>query len=66
MRKSTIFISSVLTTFALVMLYGVVKAYQNNAAIQAAEAAVQPSATVNAPSIDRIISRVDEQEPIIR
>ena len=49
MRKSTIFISSVLTTFALVMLYGVVKAYQNNAAIQAAEAAVQPSATVNAP-----------------
>jgi len=46
MRKSTIFISSVLTTFALVMLYGVVKAYQNNAAIQVA---AQPSATVNAP-----------------
>lgn len=45
MRKSTIFISSVLTTFALVMLYGVVKAYQNNAAIKAAE----PAITVNAP-----------------
>ena len=29
MRKSTIFISAVLTTFALVMLYGVVSAYQN-------------------------------------
>lgn len=29
MRKSTIFISAVLTTFALVMLYGVVSAYRN-------------------------------------
>jgi hypothetical protein len=29
MRKSTIFISTVLTTFALVMLYGVVSAYRN-------------------------------------
>jgi hypothetical protein len=29
MRKSTIFISAVLTTFALVMLYGVVSAYQD-------------------------------------
>jgi len=48
MRKSTIFISSVLTTFALVMLYGVVKAYQNNMALKEAEAAVQPSETVNA------------------
>jgi len=49
MRKSTIFISSVLTTFALVMLYGVVRAYQNNMALKASEAAVQPSETVNAP-----------------
>ena len=32
MRKSTIFISAVLTTFTLVMLYGVVKAYQSNVA----------------------------------
>lgn len=29
MRKSTIFISAVLTTFSLVMLYGVVSAYRN-------------------------------------
>ena len=29
MRKSTIFISAVLTTFAIVMLYGVVSAYQS-------------------------------------
>jgi hypothetical protein len=29
MRKSTIFISAILTTFALVMLYGVVSAYQS-------------------------------------
>lgn len=29
MRKSTIFISTILTTFALVMLYGVVSAYRN-------------------------------------
>jgi hypothetical protein len=49
MRKSTVFISSVLTTFALVMLYGVVKAYQNNVAIKAAEVTVQPAITVNAP-----------------
>ena len=49
MRKSTIFISSVLTTFALVILYGVVRAYQNNTVMQAAEVAAQPPATVNAP-----------------
>src|SRR5689334_14143470 len=30
MRKSTIFISAVLTTFALVMLYNVASAYRNN------------------------------------
>jgi hypothetical protein len=29
MRKSTVFISAILTTFALVMLYGVVSAYQS-------------------------------------
>ena len=32
MRKSTIFISAVLTTFALAMLYGVVSAYRNSLA----------------------------------
>ena len=49
MRKSTVFISSVLTTFALVILYGVVKAYQNNATLHAAETANQLDVTVNAP-----------------
>ena len=34
MRKSTIFISAVLTTFALVMLYGVVSAYRNISNVQ--------------------------------
>ncbi len=36
MRKSTIFISAVLTTFALVMLYGVVSAYQGMSNIPSA------------------------------
>jgi len=49
MRKSTIFISSVLTTFALVILYGVVRAYQNNAVMQTVDVAAQPPATLNAP-----------------
>lgn len=43
MRKSTIFISIVLTSFALVMLYGVVTAYQNNST--AAVAATQDLST---------------------
>ena len=42
MRKSTIFISAVLTTFALVMLYRVASAYRDTSA----EAAAQPSATL--------------------
>ena len=39
MRKSTVFISAVLTTFTLVMLYGVVSAYQNisTASVSAAQ-----------------------------
>lgn len=44
MRKSTIFISVVLTTFALVTLYGVVSAYRG-ASTNAAEAATLPTAT---------------------
>jgi len=45
MRKSTIFISAVLTTFALVMLYSLISAYRGNQ--NAAEvAAVQPAATL--------------------
>lgn len=50
MRKSTIFISSLLTTFALVMLYGVVKAYQNNAVIKAAQTAAQPVVATVVPT----------------
>ena len=34
MRKSTIFISAVLTTFALVMLYNVASAYRNTKSVQ--------------------------------
>lgn len=49
MRKSTVFISSVLTTFALVMLYGVVKAYQNNAAAKATEVAAQSVVDTSTP-----------------
>src|SRR5690349_11836342 len=48
MRKSTIFISAVLTTFALVMLYNVASAYRNhqNASEVAATTVVQPTATL--------------------
>jgi len=46
MRKSTIFISAVLTTFALVMLYNVASAYRSNQnAPKVATTAVQPTAT---------------------
>lgn len=41
MRKSTVFISSILTTFALVMLYGVVTAYRGNLAVAATAAPTQ-------------------------
>ena len=49
MRKSTIFISAVLTTFALVMLYNVASAYRSNKNVAAAEVPttiVQPTATL--------------------
>ncbi len=48
MRKSTIFISAVLTTFALVMLYGVVSAYQSMSKLP--DATPQPTDTVTATS----------------
>lgn len=44
MRKSSIFISATLTTFALAILYSVVSAYRAN--INAPEAATQPIATL--------------------
>jgi hypothetical protein len=47
MRKSTIFISAVMTTFALVMLYNVASAYRSNQnAPEVAATAVQPTATL--------------------
>ncbi len=46
MRKSTIFISAVLTTFALVMLYGVVSAYRNISNIPTVSALTVNTATV--------------------
>ncbi len=51
MRKSTIFISAVLTTFTLVMLYGVVPAYRGTST-NVAEAAVLPTATYAPESTD--------------
>ena len=46
MRKSTVFISAVLTTFTLAILYGVVSAYQGTSDL--AEAAPLPANTVTA------------------
>jgi len=47
MRKSTIFISAVLTTFALVMLYNVASAYRSNKNVpEVAAAVVEPAATL--------------------
>jgi uncharacterized membrane protein YgcG len=44
MRKSTVFVSAVLTTFALVMLYSLVAAYRGNKNV--VEAAALPTATI--------------------
>jgi hypothetical protein len=44
MRKSTVFVSAVLTTFALVMLYSLVSAYRGNKNF--VEAAALPAATL--------------------
>jgi hypothetical protein len=45
MRKSTIFLSAVLATFALVMLYGVVSAYRNISNVTEAAALTSNTAT---------------------
>ena len=50
MRKSTIFISAVLTTFTLVMLSGVVSAYRGISNVS--QTAAQPIATFTAESIE--------------
>ena len=50
MRKSTLFISAVLTTFALAMLYGVISTYQSTQST--AETAVQTTATLEPEPTD--------------
>jgi len=51
MRKSTLFVSAVLTTFALVMLYSIVSSYQSTKS--AAEmAVVEPTATLEPAPTD--------------
>ena len=56
MRKSTLFVSAILTTFMLAVLFGVVSAYQNSlsstqevAAVQSPPAAVVQVADTSAP-----------------
>jgi hypothetical protein len=46
MRKSTIFISAVLTTFALVMMYNVAAAYRSNQNVTVTETPAQPTSTL--------------------
>ena len=55
MRKSTIFISAVLTTFALVMLYGVVSAYQSYAKLPEATPLPTETAIPDTPEPDPTI-----------
>lgn len=50
MRKSTFFVSAVLTTFAIVMLYSVVSTYRDAKSV--AVAAVQPTATIESQPTD--------------
>jgi len=46
MRKSTIFVSAVLTTFALVMLYNVASAYRNTKNVTVTDVPAQPTSTL--------------------
>jgi hypothetical protein len=61
MRKSTIFISAVLTTFALVMLYRVASAYNGDkiAAKTAAEVPTSSAPTATQPPADVKLGPVD-------
>lgn len=61
MRKSTIFISAVLTTFALVMLYGVVSAYQSYAKLPEATPLPTQTAIPNTPEPDPTLEPVATQ-----
>ena len=59
MRKSTIFISALLTTFALVMLYRVVLAYRDNKnvaeVVVARTATLAPTATEEIPAPTEVV-----------
>ena len=63
MRKSTIFVSAVLTTFALVMLYGVVAAYRGTST-NVAEAAAVSTATSAPDPTDVPVSATATQSAI--
>ena len=63
MRKSTIFISAVLSTFALVMIYGVVSAYRG-ASANVPEAAALPTATSAPTATDVPAAAVPTQNVI--
>lgn len=66
MRKSTLFISAILTTFMLAVLFGVVSAYQNSirstpeVAVQSPPAAVVE--VVNAQTIPTQVSNITPEE----
>jgi hypothetical protein len=63
MRKSTLFISAVLTTFVLAVLYGVVSAYQS--IVKSTElAAVQPKPTAAAEVISQPMAVVPPTQVI--
>ena len=64
MRKSTVFISAVLTTFVLVMLYNVASAYRENNKV--AEVVAQPTATfapiaADIPASGEVIAMTPEE-----
>jgi len=59
MRKSTIFISAVLTTFALAMLYNVASAYRDRKNVNTTHIDAQPTSTqVQAPANEPAPTRV--------
>lgn len=56
MRKSTVFISTVLTTFALVMIYGVVSAYRNVSTSMEVAALPENTATLEPAMESTVVS----------
>ncbi len=64
MRKSTIFISAILTTFALVMLYGVVSAYQSYSNLPDATPLPTETAIPDTPEPSPTIEPAATQAPV--